>query len=223
MVFLTVSGAPSTKGNAMRPARTASSASSQRRRRARDLPYLRPLSGVAFRALLPRNTRPELLSLLLESIQARVVFYHDVGQAGLLLGRQLARLDGPEGAFVHAALGGPGLLPFLRHDHGNRVVEVLPPTRLEQERYLDHEHLAAAEADLPVRLVVNERMEDALELGKLPGVTENYAPERLAVYPLLPEHFVAEAIGDLLDRGLVIPEQVVDDPVRRGRVRAEVA
>src|SRR3712207_8422468 len=88
MAFLTASGAPSTKGNAARPARTTSSASSPRRRRARDLPYLRPLSVVAFRALLPRNPRPELLGLPLESIQARVVFYHDVGPAGLLLGGQ---------------------------------------------------------------------------------------------------------------------------------------
>src|SRR3712207_2837889 len=102
MASLTVSGAPSTKGNATRPASAASSASSPRRRRARDLPYLRPLSGVAFRALLPRNPRPELLGLLLESIQARVVFYHDVGPAGLLPGGQLARLYGRERALVHA-------------------------------------------------------------------------------------------------------------------------
>src|SRR3712207_8146939 len=145
MAFLTASGAPSTKGNAARPARTTSSASSPRRRRARDLPYLRPLSVVAFRALLPRNPRPELLGLPLESIQARVVFYHDVGPAGLLLGGQLARLYGPERVRVHAAIRGPGPLPLLRHYHGHRVVEVPAPPRLEQERYLDHEHLATAE------------------------------------------------------------------------------
>src|SRR5215210_7997124 len=223
MAFLTVSGAPSANGSAARAARTTSNAMSPRLRRDRDLPYLRPLSGVAFRALLPRNLRPELLGLPLESIRARVVLYHDVGPASLLLRRQLARLYCLEGDRIHAALGGPGPLPFPRHDHGNGVVEILSPPRLEQERYLDHEHLAAAEADQPVRLVVNEGMEDTLELCELARVAEDDAPERLAVYPLLAEHTFAEALGDLLDGGLVPPEQVVDYTVSRGRVRAEFA
>src|SRR4028118_763126 len=150
------SGVPSANGSATRAATTASSASSPRRRRARDLPYLRPLSDAAFRALLPRNPRPEFPRLLPESIRTGVVFYHDIGEAGLLLLRQLPRLDGLQRVPVHAPLRSPGPLAFPGHGHGHGVVEIVAPSGLEQQRYLDREHVAAAEAHEPVSLVVHQ-------------------------------------------------------------------
>src|ERR671920_54007 len=139
MVRITASGTLRAKGNMASTATSTISTRIARRRRDRDLPYLRLLGGVAVGSPLPGDRAPELLCLPSEAIQISIVLYDQVGVPGLLLAGELPRLHSPQRRFVEAPLLHPRAAPLLRDRDGNGEVEVLTPARLEEQRYLHDE------------------------------------------------------------------------------------
>src|SRR5829696_9991969 len=131
MVRITAPGTLNAKGRAVRITTTASNARSPRRRRARDLPYLRLLPWVDVGAPLPQDLASEIFCTLPKFIQVSVVSYDQVGPLGLLLTGELPGLYGPQRRLIYTPILRPRAAPFLRHRDGYRVVEVLAPVRLE--------------------------------------------------------------------------------------------
>src|SRR5215210_3502321 len=122
MARITASGTLRTKGRTARIATTTISTRIVRRRRARDLPYLRLLAGVAVGSPLPGDHAPESLCLLSEFIQVSIVLYDEVGVCGLLLAGELPRLHGPQRCFVETPLLRPRAAPLFGDSDGDREV-----------------------------------------------------------------------------------------------------
>src|ERR671914_971763 len=141
IVRMTASGSLRAKGRMARTPITTSNTRIPRRRRARDLPYLRLLLWVAVGSSLPQDHAPELVRLLAKSIQVSIILYHQVGPPSLLLTRELPCLHGPQRRFVQAPLRSPRTARLFRHRDGHREVEVPPPARLQEKRYFHNENL----------------------------------------------------------------------------------
>src|ERR671920_2193987 len=154
MVRITASGTLRAKGRMARIATTIISTRTLRRRRARDLPYLRLLTEVAVRFPLPGDHAPEILCLPSEFIQVSIVLYDQVGVPGLLLAGVLPRLYSPQRRLVEAPLLRPRAAPLFGDCDGDREVEVLAPARLEEQRYLHDENLRPGGLDAPVGLAL---------------------------------------------------------------------
>src|SRR5215208_4597083 len=133
-VRITASGNLRAKGRMARTPITTSNTRIPRRRRARDLPYLRLLVWVAVGTSLPQDHAPELVRPLAKSIQVSIILYHQVGTPGLLLTRELSCLHGQQRRLVQAPLRSPRTAPLFRHRDGHREVEVPPPARPQGRR-----------------------------------------------------------------------------------------
>src|SRR5215207_6003834 len=124
MVCRTASGTPRRNGSAARKTPSANSPRAMRRRRARDLPYLRLLLPyVIARTPVPQESLPELFGLPPKFIQPPVVLYHQVGPPGLLFAGELPRLYPPQRLAVHTPLRRPRPPPPFRHRNRYGVVE----------------------------------------------------------------------------------------------------
>src|SRR5215207_1660714 len=144
MVCRTASGTPRRNGSAARKTPSANSPRAMRRRRARDLPYLRLLLPyVIARTPVPQESLPELFGLPPKFIQPPVVLYHQVGPPGLLFAGELPRLYPPQRLAVHTPLRRPRPPPPFRHRNRYGVVEGAAAAALEQERYLGDEEVGA--------------------------------------------------------------------------------
>src|SRR5688572_15187805 len=111
MVRITASGSLRAKGKMARTPIITSNTRIPRRRRARDLPYLRLLPWAAVGSSLSHDHAPEIVCLLLESIQISIILYHQVGPPSLLLTRELPCLHGPQRRLVQAPLRSPRAAP----------------------------------------------------------------------------------------------------------------
>src|SRR5215211_951804 len=127
MVRIRASGNLRAKGRMARTPITTSNTRIPRRRRARDLPYLRLLLWVAVGSALPQDHAPELVRPLAKSIQVSIILYHQVGTPGLLLTRELPCLHSQQRRLVQASLRSPRTAPLFRHRDGHREGEVPPP------------------------------------------------------------------------------------------------
>src|SRR5688572_29335159 len=220
IVRITASGILRAKGRMARIPITTSNTRIPRRRRARDLPYLRLLPWVAVGSSLPRDHAPELVRLLAKSIQVSIILYHQVGPPGLLLSGELPRLHGPQRRLVQAPLLRPRAAPLFRHRDRHREVEVPASARLEQQRYLHDEELRHRSPDTPVGLATYQRMQYLLQIPQCPGITEYLAAEGLAVYPVRSSDTFPEAFDDPGDSLPVVLQEVVHGLIGRGRLRA---
>src|ERR671910_945619 len=113
MVRITASGNLRAKGRMARTPITTSNTRIPRRRRARDLPYLRLLVWVAVGSSLPQDHAPELVRPLAKSIQVSIILYHQVGTPSLLLTRELPCLHGQQRRLVQAPPGIRRAAPHL--------------------------------------------------------------------------------------------------------------
>src|SRR5918992_6207312 len=140
IVRMTASGSLRAKGRMARPPITTTNTRIPRRRRARDLPYLRLLLCVAVGSPLPQDHAPELVRLLAKSIQVTIILYHQVSTPGFLLTRELPCFYCPQRRLVQAPLLSPHAAPLFLQRDGHREVEVPAPARLEQQRYFHDKH-----------------------------------------------------------------------------------
>src|SRR5919112_5455457 len=132
MIRITASGSLRAKGRMARTPTTTSNTRIARRRRVRDLPYLRLLPWVVVGSSPPQDHTPEFVRLLPKSIQVPNILYRQVGTCGLLLTGELPRFHGPQRPLVHAPLRSPRPAPLFRDRDGYGEVEVLSPICLEQ-------------------------------------------------------------------------------------------
>src|ERR671913_286882 len=121
---------------------------------------------------------------------------------------------------VQAPLRSPRTAPLFRHRDGHREVEVPPPARLEEQRYLHNEHLPPRGLDSPVGLAAYQRMQYLFQVPQCPGVTEYLAAEGFAVDTVRSSYTFPEAFDDPGNRPVVVLQKVVHDLIGRGRLRA---
>src|ERR671912_899823 len=220
IVRITASGTLRAKGRMARIPITTSNMRIPRRRRARDLPYLRLLPWIGVGSSPPRDLAPEFVRLLSKSIQVSIILYHQVGPPSLLLTRELPCLHGPQRCLVQAPLRSPRTAPLFRHRDGHREVEVPPPARLEEQRYLHNEDLHPRGLDSPVGLAAYQRMQYLFQVPQCPGVTEYLAAEGFAVDTVRSSYTFPEAFDDPGNRPMVVLQEVVHDLIGRGRLCA---
>src|SRR5919112_4172524 len=217
-ICITASGSLRAKGRMATIPTTTSNTRIARRRRARDLPYLRLLPWVVVGSSPPRDLAPEFVRLLPKSIQVSVVLYRQAGPRGLLLSGELPRLHGPERRLVQAPLRSPRPAPLFGHRDGHREVEVRPSICLEEQRYLDDEELRHGCLDTPVGLATHQGMQYLFEVPQCPGVTEHLAAEGFAVDAVRSSDAFPEAFDYPEDSTAVVLEKVVHDLIGRGRL-----
>src|SRR5919107_478255 len=218
MVRITAPGTLNAKGRAARITTTASNARSTRRRRARDLPYLRLLPWFVVGSSLSQDLASEILCPLPKFIQVSVVSYDQVGPLGLLLTGELPGLYGPQRRLVYTPILRPRAAPFLRHRDGHRVVEVLTPVCLEEQRYLHDEDVRYGSLDTPVGLATHQRMQYLFEIPQRPGVTEYLAAQGPAVDAVRTSDVLPETVDDPGYSLAVVLQEVVHDLIGRGRL-----
>src|SRR5215212_2143214 len=220
MVRITASGTLRAKGSMARTAMTTISTRMPRRRRDRDLPYLRLLSEVAVESSLPVDDAPEPLCLLSEFIQVSIVLYDQVGVPGLLLAGELPLLHSPQRCFVEAPLLRPRAAPHFGDCDGDREVKILAPARLEEQRYLHDEDLCPGGLDAPVGLALYQGMQYLFEVPQGPSIAEYLAAEDFAVDAFRSSDFFPETIDDPVDGPAIVLQEVVYDLIGRGRLYA---
>src|SRR5215217_4077341 len=209
----TVSGTSRRNGNARRTRARATSKTTPRLRRLRDLPYL-PLLGSFFatpRIPLPEHPLYQILRLLPEFIEILVVLYHHIRPPGLFFARELTILYRAALLLAHAPLLCPPPTSLLRHrdSHGN--VELAAALALEEERYLGHEELRAGDPSATLRLLTHPRVQDLFEVLQSFGVPKDLPTQSLAIYPLLAAHAFPEAPRNGCYRLIVARQEIVDD------------
>src|SRR5215207_6011546 len=224
MVCRTASGTPRRNGSAARKTPSANSPRAMRRRRARDLPYLRLLLPyVIARTPVPQESLPELFGLPPKFIQPPVVLYHQVGPPGLLFAGELPRLYPPQRLAVHTPLRRPRPPPPFRHRNRYGVVEGAAAAALEQERYLGDEEVGARGRYAPVGLAAHEGVQDVFEVPQGLRVAEDPVAERPAVDALFAKDGCSETLHNLRYRLPVFGEEVVNDLVGRDGLGTELA